>query len=338
MNFKRSTLAAMIAGALAVGISGQASAYIYGGASMDVSGLTIGIFNNDGTLATINNFDFQTQTTSNLNGTDGPTSTKACSGLPGTANSCNSTGVGPVLNSLPSSIGISRTDNSFTLLGPTAGGEFGSADNVIWQSELVGTPGANPTHVQGIAEAQISSGTNAGSSSNIRSTTGYTFTFEVGPGGGSFVMTFDANAYTYAQNIDPTTLAGTASATSATQFTLTGAGESVLWEPSGLGAGSSVTTCSGGVVCSVTNDTQNLNYQASAPFGSTDSGGPDGSLTSLFGLSLTDLAEGTYSFTISTTQTVNVTRFAAPEPGTLLLLGSSVLGIGLTRRFKGRRA
>ena len=79
INIKQSALVAAVTAALAIGASGQASAAIYGGAAVNVQGLTVAIFEiTTGTLATINSFDFRTTTLSDLNGVNGPTNTATC--------------------------------------------------------------------------------------------------------------------------------------------------------------------------------------------------------------------------------------------------------------------
>lgn len=329
MSIKLSTLAAAVTAALAIGATGQASAAIYGGAAINVDNLTVAIFDSTtGTLATINSFDFRTSTSSDLNGVNGPLNINTCNQSGG----CGGPGPGVVLNSAPSSIGTSRTDNAFTFIGPGASAQYGSADNVIWDANLVGDP---KTQVQGIAEAELSGGgSTAGATSTIRSTTGFTFNFALA-GPGTFILDFFADPDLFAQLIDPTALTGTASASISTTFRISGGGSSISWAPEGI-AGDQCSE-SGPAICVENFDTGNLNASVSAPLGGSDQSSFDPLANTLtrYGITITNLAAGTYSFTLATTQEANVTRVArVPEPGMLALLGIGLLGFGLSARGK----
>lgn len=330
MNIKQSALAAAVTAALAIGASGQASAAIYGGAAMNVQDLTVAIFDStNGTLATINSFDFRTTTLSDLNGVNGPLNIATC----GSGGGCGIAGAALVLNSAPSSVGIVRVDNAFVFLGPGASAQYGSADNVIWDANLVGDAA---THVQGIAEAELSGGGSvAGATSTIRSTTGFTFNFTLA-GPGTFILDFMADPDLFAQLIDPTATAGTASASISTNFRITGVSNNINWAPSGIAGNQCQQSGAGTAACVENFDTGNLNASVSAPFGGSDQSSWDPLANTLtrYGITITNMAAGSYSFTLATTQEANVTRARVPEPGMLALMGIGLLGLGMSARRK----
>lgn len=334
MKMNKAILAAAVTAAIGVGTAGQASASVYGGAGINISDLTVFILNDDSTLATIDSFDFRTITASDLNGVSGPGSIKSCSNGGG----CGGPGAALVLDSSVSEIGtpvVPRVNNAFSFLGPANGGQYGSSDNVIWDANLVGDAA---THVQGIAESELTTGTSAGATSTIRSTTGFTFNFTLA-GTGSFFLDFMADPDLYAELIDASALSGTSSASLTTQFRLSGGdtATTITWSPNGtVSAGDCVVTGASGATCSENpgEDSQNLNASVSAPFGSSDtySFDPLANSLSAFGIGITGLSKGTYSFTLAATQEANNTRNPIPEPGMLALFGLGLVGLGATAR------
>ena len=345
MNFKKTTLV-IASAALFLGIVGQASASIYARSYLDVSNLTIGLDNPNNT---INNFNFQSTNTASLNGSGTLASGASCSGIPGIpgagTNNCNpdagagSTGLntpGTRSDAQHIAINTAYNENGYSLQGPGAL-EFSQSDSTIWTSQL--TFDAS-THIEGLAESELQTGTNAAASAEIQSTTSFTFNFTIGgPDPATLFINFDATWDTLAAIADPDpTLLASAQANKRIQFTLSNdsTGDRIIWDPNSDVA-SSCFAIGAGLGCTENAIGGNLQED----FGVTTDPNSSGNAGSgAFSVDFTGLTNGDWTFTANAFVSTSLSRqvTAIPEPSILLLLGASFAGMGIARRLRKKSA
>lgn len=352
MNIKKATLAAAVSAAVGLGTAGQALAGVYGGSRLLIQDLSISVEDSDGNPIAAEGFNFNLTNTASLNGVavidisnctgnfaiGG--STGNCGGggsgalpvLGGTGDTATSASSGPNVAEVPA--GSRGGEDNYSFIGPGAN-EYGTADSVIDDAELTNDAA---TATRQIAESELQTGTDASGSAEIQSTTGFTFTFNVGTTA-NVTLDFEADPDLLAEISDALAAAATAQANVSAQFRLSRSSETgggfVQWDPQGTAANDCL-TAGLGATCSESADGEDLNNQVSvnAVPNSTDSFSRGNGIFSSFGLSVTDLPQGSYSFSLQAVTSSSVTRNAVPEPGTLLLLGSgfAALGIGARRR------
>jgi hypothetical protein len=324
MNIKQSTLAAAVTAALALGVSGQAAAYVYAGSVTEISNLVISIAPSSG--AEITNFNFTTTNTATLNGVSAPTGSANCTGLPGPGGVGNNCGASPspVLDGPTVTAGApARPVNIFTLIGPSATQDWANSDSLIPVAELVNFV---PTQSQTIAEANLSSGTSASANSEIQSTTTFIFNFTT-TALGALDLSFDADTRLWADILGESGLGNSALASNKVSFTLTqntGGSRVITWAPNG----SNFCDDTEGLCTADDGAAQNrLNTNRSRGVnGTTDF---DPALTSLT-LAIRGLEAGDWSLGLNVTNSVSVNR--VPEPGVLALMGMGLLGMGVAAR------
>ena len=344
MKLKRLKLAAILTSIVSVGAVGQANADIYAGASMFISDFTLNLTGVGFPNVTTYSFNINNSVITTFgNDIDGA----ACGGqiLPSPSTTCN-TGAGPVLYSAtgPAEVGAPlRGAQNFTFLGPVAGQQMASSDGIIDTAELVD---GVPTSTRQIAEAEIETATSAQAAATLGSTTGFTFTFTAaGPGTLSVSFLADPSVYAYIQDPPPGGASGAtalASNTVGLTFGQDGTNNSASWVPDLVTAGTCTNVslgAGGGVGCTSETTTESLNATANVttlPSSSQEFSRLGSDLGySAFSIVLNFANAGTYTLGLSSQLNVNVTRVeavAVPEPGILLLIGSSIAGLGLVRR------
>lgn len=327
MNMKRTTLAAAVLAACAMGASGQAAAEAYTGASLDVSGLTIGL--SPLAATSITNFTFNVSNTATLGATapvatsatcvGGNLSGTACSTIPPvlTAGAANGTGSSPT-----------RANNDYTLFGPATNGgptgTYANSNSLINTAELVtGTPSS----ATAVSEVQLM-GTGTGQANNaVSSNTSLSFDFSVVGGPGSVSLNFSATPFIETL-LNSSNLIGSSGLGKVTaEFLLqNGTGSVVADYNPGKVTGS--VACTTGLSCT---DTTPFSLNKQVNLGSNPSDILYNPGSGLFAFNVGNLPQGDYSLNLSMLTNVNVTQ-TIPEPATPALMALGLVGMGATLR------
>ena len=360
MNMMKSTLAAAVATIVGLGVVSEAAAYVYAGSKIDISTLTVDLFDLNGVLVqpgdprtTVNSFSFGVSGNSLLQGS-ADSDSLICGGIPGSPpgpNTCNAAsprlgataGANPAnaVNSPNSS--LFRPTGSYAFLGPTGADDFANANAEITTATL--TFDATTTTAQ-ISETELNNKTSASSSTNVDSTTGFTFTIV---GGGvsdldkieiRFLADPDALVEIAGANAAPSALATIGMTISLTENVAGGA--QLSWSPKGTAVNDcTINGTVGTLACVETADSEDLNINiATAVDPSSVPYSLDGVNLLPYGIDITGLSGfGTSSWTFAlapTTSTLVLQQ--APTPGTLALLGGGLALLGVGRRRRQRAA
>ena len=315
MNFKIKSLALAIVAALGLGAVGEASAYVYASSALEVQNLSIFTYDSSGNPILPTTYNFSSTNTASLNGVPA-IQIANCNGTYGGATTCGPGLPGlPVLDALAAEIpaGARGGQNNYGYVG--TGTQYGSADSVIWNAELI----SGLTHTNQIAESNLMNGTDASGSAELQSVTKFLYNITV-PTTANIIMSFAANPDLMAAINDLTANAATAQANMRWVFQLTqntGGNGFVIWQPRGTGANDCVIAGVAGGACTETADGADLNHQvnvATLPL-STDAYSYNDGVFSPFGLSVTGLTAGNWSFSLDAVTSENITRVSRTANG-----------------------
>ena len=334
MKLKKSLLATAIL--LAGGMVGQAQASVYARAwtSIDNFFLDLRPEGAPGPGGAIpGTYSFALTNTGNLNGA-ADIKVGACSGTAGGATSCADTS--PRLDAdaanAPGST-VTRLNNVFTFFGPGAD-QYGNADSVIYTTQLLGDA---TTSMEAIAEAELQTGTSAGSTANMQSTTGFVFNFTVDEPG-QLTIDFDALMDILVKIDDPDATAATAKSNPKIELTLTNDkdGLALIWSPNG----DTTTGCSTVLpvlTCTEWADDFDLNSDLEIHSNPSELGRFNAAGSDHFSMTTTGLYAGDWTLGLTVELSTSLSRI--PEPGTLALLGLGLAGFGFAgKRGKKKRA
>lgn len=212
--------------------------------------------------------------------------------------------------------------NNFALQPVLSSGHFGRGDANLTGALITGVPdGGNAARAQGVAEVQVNGVSFGSGTSTISTSAGFTFTLAGGPGSTRTIRAdFDA-ASTIRAITDATGLSADATITWTASITRVDNNEVVFsWSPDGQVGG-----ISGGTEIADAYDlTDTVNaFGLNQDIEESNSGAFAAEVTLENGVQ--------YRLSIQQTQVANAVS-VVPEPGTLALVASSLLGLGFAAR------
>jgi hypothetical protein len=328
-QLNKTLLAASISVALCAG-SQVANAGVYGDAFLSLNDLDItfgGITEGSAVLG----FNFNLTNTANLNDIGSSTSA-SCSGIVG-SNDCGPSGAvldAPVYNA-PGSSPL-QGENTFSKLGPGSD-QYSHADGILTEAELVTFQNTSGTQM---AQSELQTGASANANSTLSSGTTLDFILFVGSDGATVSVSFLEFLYLESA-VDVPGGFGLSQADSTVTVKLRSSGSAstgldILWTPQGTAANDCAVLNGSGATCVESADDFKLNNEVN---GGGESDSDIFSDSGAFGVNIAGLAAGQYTLTLSSVVKTNLSNSpAVPVPGTALLLGLGLLGLGGFRKKK----
>lgn len=358
MSNKIKLLTGAVAAALSMGVAGQAAATVYAGSSLRIDNLTVvigqysatnpgggvAIPNGSGYIvpggAPVGLFNFNLTNTATLGANS--TITSATCGGSVASNTCTPSPNPPLDATAANAPGstLLRTNNATGIDGSLLwygmnGGDWSNSDSIIKTAQLVD---GVPTSTDQIAESNITNFTNASANAEIKSSTGFTFQFTLADPGEMFLF-FQADPDLIAA-ISGELFGALAQANINVSMTLSqnsGGSSYATWAPRGTAANECLAI---GVTCTEMFDSENLNTNVSTSgvpnSQDTHSYGPNIIGLGAYGVYLTGLSAGTWTFALNAVTSTLITR--VPEPGMLGLMGLGLAGLGFALRRQRKQA
>ena len=322
---KLKALAAVAGACAAMFASAPANAYVYAVSELRIRDFTLNI--QPTAVTTVGSFSFDLTNTATLNGLTS-SSSSSCGGTPGPGN--NTCGPAPVLNAtVVNALGstLLRPENSFAFLNADNVNTYSNADSVITSAELVtGTP----TSTSQIAESLLNINGRARANSEIQSNTSLTVSFSIVGGPATLDLSFKADPDQRAQ-ISGSIGAYLAQSNMNASISLSNntTGGSINWTPRGTNAFNDCVTGLTTAVCTETADDVTLNKNISTALNpsTSDSSYDVADFFQNFGIHVANLEAGDYTIALNSLTSTSISR-AVPEPGSLGLIGLSLLGLG----------
>lgn len=337
MKLTKVKLATAVGLAISLGMAGQASASVYAGSRLLIQDLSI-ISSNTGPGggqppgSDISSFEFRIENTARLNNIPDPSASTGnnCGGT-FAANDC---GLVTALDADPANAPAGapvRSNNDFSFFG-TSANQYSNADSVIFDAELTGDP---TTRTSQISESELQTGTSAGASAEVGSSTGLIFAFQTEGDTTDLVITFEADPALGVAINQLDFLNGNARAGVEFNVALTqdSSGDQVNWSPDGTATNNcGVDAGLAGVSCTELDDDEDLNRNLSVSSNGASNTFSPGAIWEDFGIEIAGLGAGNWTLALTAFTNTAMRQTQVPLPGTLLLLGAGLVAVSARRK------